>query len=355
MYLAGREPIYLQATVRGRVNQMFRIAVLLLCSLIAAALLGAPAAAGIADVPRGGTVFVGEQGLNITATGIVPGGQIARFGSGGNVQTDAPSDMVVISDPASFYVVPGTFASATGAWYTWPGRELAFIVKDPTLQVRVINTRTGREPGTNVVSGDPLGFRIETNLYAIAQRPGVSGAPVTIHVRDPTGAEFTSLVGPEGTTVSLVDIPVNTSVHETGPVWDTDTKHYRAGTYEVWADCNANRIRDNYDEVGKTTTHSRAESVQVGESQGPSITGAATPKPTASATVSATTAPAETVTGGTAATTPTGTGTANLTGMPTGPVTTAVLPTTTQSPGFGTLSIALLALAGLGLLLFRRG
>ena len=224
-----------------------RIAILLLSCLAAASLLGAPAAAAITDVPAGGTVFVGEQGLNITVTGIIPGGQIARFGAGGTIQTDAPSDVVVVSDPASFYVVPGTFGTATGAWYTWPGRELAFIVKDPSLQVRVINTRTGREPGSGFVSGDPLGFRIETNLYSMAQRPGVTGAPVTVHVRDPTGAEFTSLMGPGGVMTSLVEIPVNSSVYETGPVWTTDTAHYRVGTYEVWADCNANRIRDNYD------------------------------------------------------------------------------------------------------------
>ncbi len=348
--------MYPEATVCGRVNQMHGKLILLLSCLVAVSFFGAPAAATITDIPEGGTVFVGEQGLNITAAGIAPGGQIARFGAGGNIQTDAPSDVVVVSDPTSFYVIPGTFGTATGAWYTWPGRELAFIVKDPSLQVRVINTRTGREPGSGFVSGDPLGFRIETNLYSIAQRPGVNGAPVTIHVRDPTGAEFTSLVGPGGATTSLVEIPVNASVYETGAVWTTETAHYRAGTYEVWADCNANRIRDNYNEVGKTTTRSQTGSVQVGEPSGPSITGAAsvTPTVTATATTSATTTPVATTTAGTAVTTPAETPTVTgTTGMST-PTATPTLPTTTRSPGFGGLTLALLGLAALGYALVRR-
>ena len=84
---------------------------------------------------------------------------------------------MTVSDPTSFYVSPAQFAAADGAWYTFPGRQLAFIVKDPSLQIRVINGRTGREIGSGSVAGDPLGFRIETNLYSMAQRPGVAGAP----------------------------------------------------------------------------------------------------------------------------------------------------------------------------------
>jgi hypothetical protein len=64
---------------------------------------------------------------------------------------------------------------------------------DPELQLRVINYRTGQEVGIESVGGDPLGFRIETNLYSMARRPDVMGAPITIHIRDPTGAELTSV------------------------------------------------------------------------------------------------------------------------------------------------------------------
>jgi hypothetical protein len=323
----------------------------LLCA-IALALLATPVAAAITDVPAGGTVFIGEQGLTIAATGVTAGSQIARFGSGGNVQTDAPSDLVTISDPNSFIVLPSTFGGGAGAWYTWPGRQLAFIVKDPSLQVRVLNDRTGREVGSGFVSGDQLRFRIETNLYSMSQRTGVVGAPITIHVRDPSGAEFTSLENAAGVTTSLVDIPVNVSVYETGPVWTTETTRYRAGTYEVWADCNANGMKDNYNEVGKTTTRTATGAVQIGGTSGPSITVSGTTTATVSPTATTTATAANTTTVATTASptltanvTPTMNATVNAT-----PVTTA----TTRSPGFSFGTLSLLGLAGCGILLIRR-
>lgn len=330
---------------------MPRTAALVLFCL--AALVAFPVSAAITDVPSGGTVFIGEQGLNIAAANVTAGSQIARFGGGGNVQTDAPSDLVTVSDPTSFYVSPTQFGSAAGAWYTFPGRQLAFIVKDPSLQLRVINGRTGREIGTGAISGDPLGFRIETNLDAMAQRPGVAGAPITIHVRDPTGAEFTSLVN-GGVTTSLVNIPVNASVYETGPIWATDTSQYRAGSYEVWADCNANGMKDNYNQVGKTTTRSQTgTSIQVGGTSGPSITGVATPTVTATGTAAATVTAVTTTVNATSVGTivPTATGTAVASATATA-ATTA--PATTRSPGFAATTLVLAGIAALGLALFRR-
>ena len=335
---------------------MLRTAAVVVIALAVLAVF--PVSAAITDVPSGGTVFIGEQGLDITATGVTPGAQIARFGSGGNVQTDAPSDIVTVSDPASFYVTPTQFSAGTGAWYTFPGRQLAFIVKEPSLQLRVINGRTGREVGSGAVAGDPLGFRIETNLYTMAQRPGADGAPITIHVRDPTRAEFTSLASETGGTTSLVNIPVNTSVYETGPVWAADTPQYRAGSYEVWADCNANGMKDNYDAVGKTTTRAPPGlTVQVGGTGGPSVTGAVTP--TASATGTATVTPTGT---GTGTVTENATATAMYTPAPTvttaaSPNATSTAPTTsatTRAPGFAALTVALAGLAGLGLIALRR-
>jgi hypothetical protein len=338
---------------------MPRIATLVLLCIAALVAVALPASAAITDIPSGGTVFIGEQGLNIAATNVTAGSQIAHFAGGGNVQTDAPSDLVAVSDPASFYDSPAQFGSATGAWYTFPGRQLAFIIKDPSLALTVINGRTGRPVGTGAVEGDPLGFRNETNLDAMAQRPGTAGAPITIHIRDPTGAEFTSVQNGAGTTTSLVNIPVNTSVYETGPVWAADSPQYKAGTYEVWADCNANGMKDNYNQVGKTTTLQTGTAVQVGGTSGPSITGVATPTATATGTAVAT---------GTATVTATGTGTANATATPvlTGtavPTTTAtqsvtttttMAPTTTASPGFTLTTLALAGLAAIGMAILRR-
>lgn len=335
---------------------MKRIASLVLLLIAAIAL---PASAAITDVPAGGTVFLGEQGLNIAAGNVTAGSQIARFSSGGNVQTDAPSDIAVVSDPTSFFVSPAQFGGATGAWYTLPGRQLAFIVKDPSLALTVINGRTGRPVGAGSVAGDPLGFRIETNLYSMVQRPGVAGAPVTIHVRDPTGAEFTSLVNGAGVATSLVNIPVNASVYETGPVWDAEPPRYSAGSYQVWADCNANGMKDNYPETGKTTTLSQtATTIQVGGTNGPSITGVATPTVTGTAGATGTASPTATAVTTTVATTPTPS--PSPTTLAVTPTTTATMatattaPATTTAPGFAAPTVILAGLAALVLVLRRR-
>ena len=327
---------------------------MLLC-LAALVAFASPVSAALTDIPANGTVYIGEQGLNIAATGVTAGTQIAHFGAGGNVQTDAPSDLVTVSDPSSFYVAPTTFGGLTGSWYTFPGRQLAFIVKDPSLQLRVINGRTDREIGTGSVSGDPLGFRIETNLDAMAQRPGVAGAPITIHVRDPTGAEFTSLVN-GGVTTSLVNIPVNASVYNTGAIWATDTPQYRAGSYQVWADCNANGMKDNYNQVGKTTTLSQTgTAVQVGGTSGPSITGVTTPTVTATGTAAATVTITATVNATTVTTTvPTATGTAVVTASSTVVTSATTAPATTRSPGFAATTLALAGLVALGFAVLRR-
>jgi hypothetical protein len=337
---------------------MFRIAAIALLSLAALATVALPASAALTDVPSGGNVFIGEEGLNIAATNVTTGSQVARFGGGGNVQTGAPSDLMTVSDPTSFYVSPAEFGAATGAWYTFPGRQLAFIVKDPSLLIRVINGRTGREIGAGAVAGDPLGFRIETNLYSMVQRPGVPGAPITIHVRDPTGAEFTSVVDGGGVTTSLENIPVNTSVYDTGPVWAAQSPQYQPGTYEVWADCNANGMKDNYAVAGKTTTRSQpATVVQVGGTNGPSITVVGTTTATANGTTAATATGTGTVTAtGTLPTTtvttnaPTTTGTAVASANTTAPAA----PTTTRSPGFAATTLALAGLAALGMSALRR-
>jgi hypothetical protein len=334
---------------------MIRIAALILLSLAALATVALPVSAAITDIPSGGTVFIGEQGLNIAATNVTAGSQIAFFGSGSNVQTDAPSNLVTVSDPTSFYVSPAEFGAATGAWYTFPGRQLAFIVKDPSLQLRVINGRTGREVGSGAVAGDPLGFRIETNLYSMAQRPGVAGAPITIHIRDPTGAEFTSQNRP--VTTSLVNIPVNTSVYDTGPVWAADPPQYQAGTYEVWADSNANGMKDNYNQVGKTTTLQTGAGVQVGGTSGPSITVVGTPTATVTGTATATVTATGTATVNvtatvTATSTPVLTATGTAVATATGTATTA--PATTRTPGFAATTLALAGLATLGFAALRR-
>ena len=67
-----------------------------------------------------------------------------------------------------------------------------------------------------ITTGDEVSFRITTNLYQMAQRSGVSGAPITIKVQAPDGATYSALINKAGTTTSIVEIPVSTSPYSTG-------------------------------------------------------------------------------------------------------------------------------------------
>ena len=217
--------------------------------IVAMTFLAMPVTAAINTVSLGGTAFIGEQGLDIRPTGVTTGSTIAWFGNA-NVQTGAPATTYLVDDAGNYYIAASSFTGKTGPWFTFPGRKLAFYVEEPTLALQIYDeTLDFQVVGTTrwVPKGDTIGFRIVSNLYQMTNRPGVAGAPVTIRVRSPDGAEYTSVSGN-----SLVDIPVGTSPYSTGPVWSTGS--YPSGTYSVWAECNANSMNDNYNVPGKTIT-----------------------------------------------------------------------------------------------------
>ncbi|MDD1718757.1 MAG: DUF3821 domain-containing protein, partial [Methanoregulaceae archaeon] len=210
---------------------------------------------GVADaalntIPEGGTAFIGEEGLDIRSTGAAAGSQLAWYGPGGAPVTDVPRSTITVADATDFYLSSAVFSGKTGPWFLLPGKSLAFYVEDPKLNLRVRDETLDFEiTGTTrwVPRGDVVGFRIETNLDVMSQRQGTSGAPITIHAVSPDGAEYSSLSG-----FSLVDIPVDSSSYSTGGVWATGDSVYTGGTYIMWAECNANGLKDNYGVVGKT-------------------------------------------------------------------------------------------------------
>ena len=217
--------------------------------IIAIVFLAMPVTAAINTVPKGGTAFIGEQGLDIRSTGVTTGSTIAWFGNA-NVETGAPTTTYLVDDAGSYYIAPSSFTGKTGPWYTFPGRKVAFYVEEPSLSLQIFDESLDfRVVGTTrwVPKGNSIGFRIVSNIYQMVNRPGVAGAPVTIRIRSPNGTEYTSVSGN-----SLVDIPVGTSPYSTGPFWSTGS--YPSGTYSVWAECNANSMNDNYNVPGKTIT-----------------------------------------------------------------------------------------------------
>ncbi len=224
------------------------------------------ATGGALNVVRtpGATVFLGERGLDITATGVAAGTTLGWFQAGADIGTSSPDDTLIVSNPADFYVQPGT---RTGVWYDLDrDRAVAINVRDPSLAVRTWAVENSQDvSGRTVTRGRLLGFRVDSNLDAVYTQRG-AGAPVTVKVQGPDGAVYAALIDDLGTQNAIANVPVTSSSFlvpgrgTNGTVWDTANPTYGAGDYRVWAESNLNGMKDNYkdpsgaDYTGKTIT-----------------------------------------------------------------------------------------------------
>jgi hypothetical protein len=337
-------------------NRMGKISAVLVLVLLALS-TGAMAAGPISHIAQGNTVFLGEEGLDITNA---MGGdtEIGWWASAAAIGTTSPSYTIQVSNPASFFISPSEFSGRLGPWYRIPPSGVmcpssgctstaivAFTVADPNLDIRLEDASLGVDATSNgwITTGDEVAFRITTNLDQMTQR-GVAGAPITIKFQTPDGAVLSALINKAGYTTSLVEIPVSTSPYSTGPIWDTGRHDaYPYGTYTIWAECNANSMKDNYAESGKTYTSGAGILDQemnplIGfNTLTPVPTTAVTSAPTTVMTTVATTIPPTVTTAATVITT-------SSTIPPTVPATAAP----TKSPGFEFVlagSALLLALA----------
>ena len=247
--------------------------------------------AGINTILTGNTVFIGEEGLDISSA---LGGdtQIGWWASGASISGSSPGYTISVSNPHQFSISPSEFGSHTGSWYhlnpSGNANGSAFIVADPYLELRIEDTTVSVDVTDKwVPTGDQIGFSIETNLAQIESQRS-SPALITIKVQPPGGGEYSSLVNATGIPVPIVEIPVSVSLYNTGSIWDTGRRStYPTGTYSIWAECNVNRMKDNYDVTGKTT--SRKTSL-LNQDQNPLITAnVPTTNPTIQMTITPTT------------------------------------------------------------------
>jgi hypothetical protein len=228
--------------------------------IIASCIVVHAMAAGLNSIPLGGTVFLGEEGLDITAAAGASN-QVAWFPSTAQSGATIPEKVIDVgSTNLSFYVNPSDFASRNGNWYQLPSADgtvgtavLAFRVVDPYLALKIEDTTVNVDvTGKWAPRGDDVRFRIESNLGEMTGR-GIAGAPVTIKVQTPEGSVLTALSNSAGTYNSL-DISVSKSVEVTAWTWDTGNAAYAPGTYTIWAESNANHMNDNYNQGGKTVS-----------------------------------------------------------------------------------------------------
>ena len=167
------------------------------------------------NINAGATVFIGEQGLNLSyalnAANYATGGQGAAFGyddstvpvnttvgwwaSAATVTTTSSSNQVVLEGYNSFTIAQSRFANypgnyylvnpATGMGYVVTGTASTpyrvFTVSDPTLEVNVWDIGQGVSVnGKSVVQGTYLGIGITSNMYqALDQTTRFSIRPTT--------------------------------------------------------------------------------------------------------------------------------------------------------------------------------
>src|SRR5690606_30427562 len=233
-------------------------------ALFILAMLIGPASAAVNQIAQGGEVFIGEEGLNITAA-VMGYPQIAWFAPGTTPATDTPNYVVAVGNPASFYVAPADFVDRTGYWYNWNGANMgvAFNVVDPNIDIKIWDQNANKDvTGKQVPAGNVENFRVETNTYSVINRPSYAGEGfVNIKVKTADGATYTALETPANVMKTLTGQAITQSLWywaipagDTSVGWDTaatdyaGSRLYKAGTYTGSAELNLNKIKDNYED-----------------------------------------------------------------------------------------------------------
>jgi len=260
-----------------------RFSLALIAVVVLAALMLPASAATIKQVPQGGDVFIGEEGLDVSAA-IGTATQVAWFASGNDPATSTPDYVLTVGTPTSFYVSPQTFVGKTGNWYQWAGTvgPVAFNVVDPAIVVKVWDNTAGKDvSGKSVPPGNYLNFRIETNTYSVTARgdAGTQGF-VKVRVKTSDGAVYTSLFETTSASYPIDNMrptsdlwywrpnpPADGQGWNTGVLDANGARMYKAGTYTVYAELDLNKIKDNYkapdgsDYTGKTISSTQTVTI----------------------------------------------------------------------------------------------
>jgi PKD repeat protein len=249
---------------------------------------------------QGGTIFIGEDGLNITgalasanaAAVPVPSPNATVIGwwaSAADLYVSSPSKIIDLAGRENnLEVSPADFVGYTGTWYLINpanGHPLAdsqgspvalFSVQDPSLDMKIWDLDTGADvTGRSVPQGERLTFRVDTNMYAAFDsryRPDITaGTPGTIEikVKNERGARLNYLYRNNTAVISLLGLRVDqqpwfwgggVANPSGGGYWGTDLLDrdhyyfYPAGTYTVCAESTLNNMKANYKQGGADYT-----------------------------------------------------------------------------------------------------
>jgi hypothetical protein len=219
-----------------------------------------PATAAINRISQGNAVFIGEEGLDISAA-MGPDTQIGWWASAADITTTSPTKTIDLKGRiTSFMASPSEFDGYFGNWYrlnsSGKADGIAFNVVDPQLDLKAEDTtvQVDVELLKWIPTGDDIQFRIDTNMVQMASQR--SAPPlITVKVQSPDGGIYSSLLNAGGTRTSIVNIPVTAIPFYTGSIWNMGNPAiYSPGNYTIWAESNVNQMNDNYDVTGKTVS-----------------------------------------------------------------------------------------------------
>lgn len=234
-------------------------------------------------IPQGGDVFLGEEGLDVSLF-LKSGETIAWFSPNSDSILTEPAATIVVDNPKRYFIDPSQFNGKTGYWWIWSGskaQQVAFIVKDPTMSLRIWNQNEDQDINTDggkIPAGNLVNFRIETNLYSAIIQRGEGLPDADKGIINVVGSSNTTMVTYQslrGTlaNVSDQDIPLRNLVVDANPwFWPEDDKItsawntgalatdgnrlYPNGEYKFYAEATLNNIQKNYQgtAVGHTIT-----------------------------------------------------------------------------------------------------
>ncbi|MBN1166612.1 MAG: DUF3821 domain-containing protein [Methanospirillaceae archaeon] len=244
-------------------QEPFRMLFFAVCILSACII---PAAASPNIISQGDTVFLGEEGLDISRAVPDPYTHVAYFQPGTSPDRRNPTEILAISNKQSWYISPVSFQDRTGTWYQYDigsGRVggVAFIVRRPTILLRLLSNPMDSDLTNRAISRDSaINFRIETNLNEVTERfgfnPGLDGY-VSLSIRTPHGSTYSAVRNTDGSLLSLEYLSVDRNPWylvepKTYRGWNvayTDSSNtylYPSGTYIIWPEIRLNNLADNY-------------------------------------------------------------------------------------------------------------
>ncbi|MBP7120226.1 MAG: DUF3821 domain-containing protein [Methanolinea sp.] len=215
---------------------------LLLAIGLALLIVAMPVSAQLNEIDEGDTVFIGEDGLDITAA-VDAYTQIAWWAPGVDRSTSEPNAIETISLADNFHISSAKFSGKTGNWYRYDGNEagLAFIVKDPLATLKIYDMSYPAPldvtNGNTWISEALIDFKIDSDLYLVQQRDTGEDFPFTIVLKDENGIQYSILDTRIETQESLSDLALDT----TPWYWSSGD-----GNYDVDYSWNASKL----DEVG---------------------------------------------------------------------------------------------------------